>query len=81
MKSLNYSFVSFCRLIWIFDYVLTAQISASQAGPKFKTDAKGYERIIRDILRRSGYFSNAMFGWSEMVKPSGHCINPLIKIC
>ena len=57
MKSLNYSFVSFCRLIWIFDYVLTAQISTSQAGPKFKTDAKGYERIIQDILRRSGNFS------------------------
>ena len=37
LKSLNYSFVPFSELIWIFIYVLAAQTSAGQAGSKFKT--------------------------------------------
>ena len=57
LKSLNYSFASFGGLIWIFVYILAAQTSAGQTGPKFKKSVKVYERIIREILRRSGYFS------------------------
>ena len=35
---------------------MAAQTSASQPGPKLKEQsAKGYERIIQEILRRSGY--------------------------
>ena len=45
-------------LIWIFVYVLAAQTSAGQASPNSKQSAKGYERIIREILRRSGYFNS-----------------------
>ena len=41
----------------MFVYVLAAQTSAGQAVPRFKQSAKEYERIIREILRRSGYFS------------------------
>ena len=58
LKSLNHSFVYFSWLIWIFVYLLAAKTSASQAGPKFKTVRQRvlYERIVQEILRRSGYF-------------------------
>ena len=37
---------------------MAAQTSASQPGPKLKEQSdKGYERIIWEILIRSGYFS------------------------
>ena len=39
----------------IFVYVLASQISASQAGSKFKTvckRAKGHERIIWEIFKK-----------------------------
>ena len=32
------------------------QTFAGQAGPKFKTVCQMYERIICEILKRSGYF-------------------------
>ena len=35
LKSLDYSFVPFVGIIWLFVYVLAAQTSAGQAGPKF----------------------------------------------
>ena len=35
---------------------LATQTSSGQVGPKFKLSAKGYERIIQEILRRSGYY-------------------------
>ena len=54
---MNYSLVPFDKLIWIFVYILAAQTSAGQTGPKFKKSVKVYERIIREFLRRSGYFS------------------------
>ena len=38
--------------------VLAAQTSADQAGSRFK----GEERKIREILRRSGYFSSDFWG-------------------
>ena len=56
LKSSNYPFVPFGGIIWIFVNVLAEQTSASQASSKFKTVPKGYERIIWEILRRSGYF-------------------------
>ena len=41
----------------MFVYGLAAQTFAGQAGPTLKTVCHGYERIIREILRRSGYFA------------------------
>ena len=35
-RSSNYSLVPFGGLFWTFVYVLAAQTSAGQAGPKFK---------------------------------------------
>ena len=40
----------------MFVYVLAAQTFAGQAGPRLITVGHGYERIIQEILRRSGYF-------------------------
>ena len=58
LKSLNHSFISIGRLIWIFVYALAAQISTSQAALNTKQFAKEYKRIIWEILKRSGrYFS------------------------
>ena len=54
---MKYSFVPFGGLIWIFVNVLDAQTSSSQEALNSKQWAKGYERIIPDILRRSDYFS------------------------
>ena len=54
---MNYSFVPFDGLIWIFVYVLTTQtFIPSKQALNSKQCVKGYERIIREILRRSGYF-------------------------
>ena len=52
--------LSFHTLWWAYlnIYVLTAQTSAGQTGPESKQSTKGHERIIRDILRRSGYFKS-----------------------
>ena len=52
---MNYSFIPFGGLIWIFLYVLAAR----QAALNLKPSAKGYERIIQEILRRSDYFSTS----------------------
>ena len=52
LKSSNYTLVPFGRLIQIFVIVYLLADTAGQAGPKFKTVC--HERIIRDILRRSG---------------------------
>ena len=56
LKFSNFSLVPFGGLIWISFYVLAAQTSAGQAGPKFKTVRHERKRIIRGILRRSDNF-------------------------
>ena len=45
LKSSNYSFVPFGRVIWTFFYVLVAQTSTGQAGSKFK---KVHQRIWKN---------------------------------
>ena len=58
--SLNHKIILSYPLAGLFEYlffVLVAQTSAGQAGPKFKTVCQSvYERIIQEILKRSGYF-------------------------
>ena len=46
----------FGGLTLIFVYVLAAQTPAGQAGPRFKTVC-----LIRDMLRRSGYYFKTYF--------------------
>ena len=59
LKSLNFSSVPFFGLILIFVYVLAAQTSAGQAGPKFKTlRQRVWKNNPRDFMKIcSGYFS------------------------
>ena len=63
LKSSNYSFI-FGRLNLNVIYVLTAQSKQAQNS---KQSEKGYERIIQEILRRSGYFSNFFTFLREVV--------------
>ena len=52
LKYLNYSFIPFGGLIWIFVYVLAAQTSAGKTGPKFKTVCpRVWENNSRDFKK------------------------------
>ena len=42
-------------MFWLYRHLLAKQALNS------KQSTKGYERIIREILRRSGYFNNTLF--------------------
>ena len=60
-KSSNYSFKLFDRLIWIFFMFWLHRHLPAKQDLNSKQSAKGHERIIREILRRSDYFS---YGWN-----------------
>ena len=57
---MNFSFVPFDGLIWIFVYVLAAQTSAGQAGPKFKTV---YQRVWKNNSRD---FKILLLFWAQI---------------
>ena len=57
LKSSNYSFIPLADLFeYLFMFLLCRHLPG-QAGPKIKTVCQGYERIIWEVFRRSGYFS------------------------
>ena len=56
LKSSNYSFVPFGRLIVVFVYAFCFTDLPAKPAQNSKQSAKGYERIIQEILRRPGYF-------------------------
>ena len=61
-RSLNYSFVLFCGLIWIFVYDLASQPSARQAGPKFKIVRQRVRKNNSKDFKKSDYFKKLPIG-------------------